>query len=68
MSASPKSASHSSYVPLPAPGGGVDPWQASEEDLKRQAFGQGMAEDVAAVRRAAAVGYIRPDLVGFENN
>lgn len=65
VSASPTSASPSSYVPLPAPGGGLDPWKASEEDLKRQAFGRGMAEDVAAVRRAAAVGYIRSDLAGF---
>ena len=55
-----------SYVPPPAPGGGVDPWKASEEDLKRQALGQGMAEDVAAVRRAAAVGHIGPSIMhGF---
>ena len=38
--------------PRATPGGGIDPWRASEEDLKRQARGQQMQDDMAAIRRA----------------
>lgn len=55
------------HVPDPraTPGGGIDPWRASEEDLKRQARGQQMQDDMAAIRRAAAVGYAGAGIPGF---
>ena len=45
------------YVADPRSTMQVDPWKASEEDLQRRARGQAMSDEMAAVRRAAAVGY-----------
>ena len=53
------------YVPDPRAHITTDPWKASEEDLERQRRGQAMNDDMAAVRRAAAVGYGSGVVPGF---